>query len=108
MPPSWKTLLRPAQLWKSLKDTFAAWSVFVDPVIKTIEVGNGIGFRPKADASVDQSVIRAMPLANVNDLFVARHELPQIVEGMQDELADPREVHTPPYLGRPAFGEGQR
>ena len=26
MPQSWKTLLRPAQLWALLKDTFAAWS----------------------------------------------------------------------------------
>ena len=26
MPPSWKTLLRSAQLWPLLKDTFAAWS----------------------------------------------------------------------------------
>jgi membrane protein len=26
MPPSWKTLLQPAQLWTLLKDTFAAWS----------------------------------------------------------------------------------
>jgi membrane protein len=25
MPPTWKTLLRPAQLWTLLKDTFAAW-----------------------------------------------------------------------------------
>ena len=25
MPPTWKTLLRPAQLWALLKDTFAAW-----------------------------------------------------------------------------------